>query len=258
MNEFKRTLLAGLIAGIVAAVLLGTYGALQREPSAPAAPATEPKAKAAPREAQVMALDDVARDLRNGGYILYFRHGNRAKWDSVIAFDVYEMATGSDASRESFADAVCLSAQGREEAAMIGKVLRLAKVPVTTVVASPSCRAQQTARLAFGRIDRVSHALAHTPVTNERNAKAFAAELGRVLKTVPAGRGQVTVIAAHGNTIENHPELFSAGEELLKLPQETGFWVIARDAGGRLRIVQRFANLGDFAARAIDLEPLPH
>jgi phosphohistidine phosphatase SixA len=246
-QTFLAGLLAGLIGGIAAAFAAGFYGS-GADHSAASAVRRSLRGDAPP-------LDKVARDIRNGGYILYFRHGNRQKWDSVIAFDIYEIATGVDGDKQSFRNAVCLTHQGVEEARMIGKILQLAQVPVKMVLASPSCRAQQTGRLAFGRVDRTSAALAHTPVTNPHNAQAFASELKRVLLSVPAGRGEVTVITAHGNTLENHPDMFTSGSELLNpLLQETGFYVIARDSENKLRIVQRFHNLGDFAARAIDLE----
>lgn len=199
---------------------------------------------------------EVARDIAKGGYILYFRHGNRDKWDSVIAFDVYDMATAANAEQASYSRAVCLSPQGKEEAKMIGKVLTLAKVPVKAVVASPSCRAQQTALLGFGRIDETSAGLAHTPVTNPRNAAAFSEEIKRVLLAAPSGPGEVTVITAHGNTLENNAALFASGAELLSpVLQESGFYVIAKSTGQSLHVIQRFENLGEFAALAIDLSP---
>jgi broad specificity phosphatase PhoE len=193
-----------------------------------------------------------------GGYILYFRHGNRDKWDSVIAFDVYETATGSDSPQASFHKAVCLSPQGQEEALMIGKIFELAKVPVGTVVASPICRSRQTAQLAFGRVDVINGGVVHTPATNAANVKAFEKELGQLLATVPMEPGKNVVVAAHGNTLENYPDLFASGAGFLKmgLLSETGFYVIARDAGGALRIVQRFHDLGVFAANAIPLDPV--
>ena len=250
-----KTLAATLGAGAIAGGLVAHY-AFAPQAAAPQAPPTATAAKQAPAEPPPHApLSTVARDLRKGGYILYFRHGNREKWDSVIAFDVYELATRADAANESYRDAVCLTPQGKEEAKMIGKILQLAKVPVKKVIASPSCRAQQTARLAFGRIDETSAGLAHTPVTNPGNERAFGQEIRRVLLAAPAGRGEVTVVAAHGNTLENHPGLFAEGAEMLQpLVHETGFYVIARE-GGKLRIVQRFQNLGVFAAHAIDLVP---
>jgi phosphohistidine phosphatase SixA len=197
-----------------------------------------------------------AQEIKKGGYILYFRHPQRQKWDSVIAFDIYELATGTNSAEAAYRNAVCLTAQGREEARMIGKIFEIARVPVGQVASSPSCRAHEGAKLAFGKVDMVSLGLVHTPVTNSDNAAAFSAELKRVLSTIAIEDGKNAVVMAHGNTLENNRNLFSEGKQFLAPPalSETGFYVIKRDAEGKLRIVQKFHNLGNFAASAIKLQ----
>lgn len=205
-------------------------------------------------------LSEVAHAVQKGGFIFYCRHANRDKWDSVIGFDVYEAATGVDSSVASHSKAVCLSAQGLEEAKMMGEIFRLGQVPVGTVVASPSCRAKQTALLAFGKIDLISNGLAHTPVTNESNAAAFGQEIEHLLKTVPIIPGTNTVIAAHGNTLENNRQLFASGSDTLgKALLETGCYVIRRESlpegGQALHVVQRFTDVGVLAANTVNLNP---
>jgi broad specificity phosphatase PhoE len=208
-----------------------------------------------------ISLHQVAQDLKRGGYILYFRHPQRQKWDSVIAFDVYETAMNAYATDASYSAAVCLTPQGREEAKMIGKIFELAKVPVGAVYSSPVCRARQAAELAFGRVDTLSRGLIHTPVSNPSNAAAFTAELKKVLTTIAVAPGKNAVITAHGNTLENNKGLFATGVEFLGNPgpTETGFYVIKRDADGKLNLIQKFPNLADLAANGIDLpiEPGP-
>lgn len=201
----------------------------------------------------------VAEQVMAGGLILHIRHGNRQKWDSVIAFDVFEMATGADGSAASYRDAVCLTSQGVEEGKMIGEIFRLSGTRISHVVASPSCRAQQTAELAFGRIDETERALAHTPVVNRDNAQVFAEELGRLYRNVPISPGSNVAFVAHGNTLQNHPDLFSSGAEKLSPGSllETGFHVIRRQDDGTLELVHTFGSLGDFAAAAITLHLQP-
>jgi phosphohistidine phosphatase SixA len=244
----RAKVLAGFAVGLLLGSLLVLYDRSRRDGTAPL-DAGLPQAHE--------ALADVARAVQQGGYLLHFRHGHRQKWDSVWAFDVYEMATGRDGAAASFRDAVCLSPQGTEEAKMIGEVFRLGRIPVGTVVASPICRARQTALLAFGRIDLLDNALAHTPVTYAGNAEAFGEGLRRFLTTVPIEPGRNTVVTAHGNTLENHPDLFASGRDLLnpQLLLETGFYVIRRDADGTLHVVQRFGELGTFAAHVMPLDP---
>jgi phosphohistidine phosphatase SixA len=206
--------------------------------------------------ADKVAMQSMVQELRKGGYLLYFRHGNREKWDSVIAFDIHEVATGQDASRSTYRDAVCLSPQGREEALMIGQILRLAQVPVGHVVASPVCRARQTAQLAFGHVDGTEVALVHTPVVNQDNEVAFKEGLRKVLQEATLRPGTNTVISAHENTIVNHPDLFASGSRWLQMGmvQEGGMYVIRRDADQELHVVHRFSGLGDLAAAGITLK----
>src|SRR5687767_102704 len=132
-----RNVLAGALLGVALAwvVQRTTHEAIER--------AEDPR-PGVPVSAMYVADPrgpDVVEALRGGGYIVYFRHAQRQKWDSVIAFDVYELATGDDSARVSWRDAVCLTHQGTEEASMIGAIFRLARIPVGTVLASPSCRA---------------------------------------------------------------------------------------------------------------------
>jgi phosphohistidine phosphatase SixA len=256
-----RQILIGVLLGVAVSWLvmaLSRHEAVSRT-SEGTEPVSEPVLNADPArstDASKKAFD-VSERIRAGGYILYFRHGNRQKWDSVIAFDVYELATQTDSEKSSFKDAVCLSPQGREEALMIGKILALSGTKVDSVAASPSCRAQQTALLAMGHIDMSSVGLAHTPVTNISNAGAFTLELGRVLGSVRLSAGHNAVVFAHGNTLENSPELFASGHELLSRHdiQETGIYVIERHQDRTLHLVHKFLNLGEFAAAAITLDP---
>lgn len=219
-----------------------------------ASPGSIAKAPAGPQLQRPLA-QSIVQDLRHGGYLLYFRHAQRQQWNSVIAFDVHELATGQDASQAGYRDAVCLTPQGREEARMIGTMLSLGRVPVGTVLSSPVCRARQTAQLAFGRIDGTQMGLVHTPVVNPANAGAFKDALRRVLQEAPIRAGSNTVIAAHENTIRNHPDLFASGTHWFGggMVAETGFYVIRRDEAKRLHAVFRFDNLGDFASAAVTL-----
>lgn len=200
---------------------------------------------------------DLVEQIRRGGFILYFRHAQRQKWDSVIGFDVYEIAAGVDGNSASFKNAVCLTPQGIEEAKMIGEIFRLGRIPAGHVVASPSCRARQTAMNAFGRIDAISNGLAHTPVVNARNSAAFSAELKRVLTTAPILPGTNTIIAAHNNTLDNNRDLFASGANLINtnILLESGFYVIRRDSDLSLHVLQRFNDIGKVASTFIDLDP---
>lgn len=78
--------------------------------------------------------------LRNGGYILYARHG--------------EATVGEDWPNLSFQYCYTqrnLSDYGRQQAIYYGQILRFLRIPISyPVLASPFCRAIETAQLAFG------------------------------------------------------------------------------------------------------------
>lgn len=255
-EQRRRQLLIAFLAGVALAASVATVAQWWREHPAP-----DPSGEAhAPRRAALpddkRAAQAVVQELRKGGHLLYVRHGHREKWDSVLAFDIHEVATGRDASRSPYRDAVCLSPQGREEASMIGQILELAQVPVGHVLASPVCRARQTAQLAFGRIDQTEVALIHTPVLNPENEAAFKERLRKVLEEVDVRPGTNTVISAHENTLVNHADLFASGSKWLRigLVQEGGMYVIRRDADRQLHVVHRFGGLGELAAAGVTLK----
>jgi broad specificity phosphatase PhoE len=193
--------------------------------------------------------------LRQGGLILFIRHATRTKVDSVSAFDVLELSRRPQ-DPPVFPAAVGLNDVGREEAVLLGRLLEMASIPVGAVISSPSCRARETARLAFGRLDRVDHGLVYDRVQNPDNQADFKAALGALLANAPLEQGRNTVLVGHGDTLPKNTDLFASGVELAgkdKPVEEGGFYVIRRDAEGKLHIVHRFLTLGDFARHAVTL-----
>ena len=105
---------------------------------------------------------EVAQDILNGGYILVFRHPHRQKWIDVTMYDALELLLNHDAEKENYKNAVCLSPeQGIPQAEVIGQFIDMIKVPFGFVLSSPSCRARQLSKIAFGRIDQIEPALLH-------------------------------------------------------------------------------------------------
>ncbi|WP_310829560.1 histidine phosphatase family protein [Paenibacillus pedocola] len=78
--------------------------------------------------------------LRQGGYILYVRHGEATVGEDIPGMDFNDCSTQRN-----------LSEAGRRQAVQFGEALRRLQIPVQTpVLASPFCRAKETAELAFG------------------------------------------------------------------------------------------------------------
>ena len=177
-----------------------------------------------------------SQKLNDGGYILHFRHAERDKWIDVKLYDAIESdmhENGPDgtlfAENEDFADAVCLNARGKIQAAAMGKTLKYAELPIGLVVSSVSCRARQTADLAFGGYSSMNKLLVHDgpyledDATRLQNLVQFYSNLEIVPNTN-------TVVSAHNGVIRC--EMFiNCRNKYLSL-EEGGFYVISqRDEG---------------------------
>ncbi len=79
--------------------------------------------------------------LRNGGYVLYTKHG--------------EATVGEDKPNLNFHYCITqrnLSEVGRRQAIYYGEILRMLEIPISyPILVSPFCRAIETGQLAFGR-----------------------------------------------------------------------------------------------------------
>ena len=154
--------------------------------------------------------------LRDGGYILYFRHA---------ATDF----TQNDAQMTSFEDCSTqrnLTDRGRNDARAIGAAIRALKIPIGTVRASPYCRTLETATLAFGRAEP-TQAVRGGPAQPD-NPGRYAA-LRNLLAQRPA-RGVNDVIVSHGNPFVAlaGPPYLAEGEAAVVAPGNDGFRVVAR------------------------------
>jgi histidine phosphatase superfamily protein (branch 1) len=166
--------------------------------------------------ARPLSGPDLLAELRNGGYIIYFRH------------------TSTDFSRDdsrSKSDEDCdnqrpLTDKGRAEARQIGAVFRDLKIPVGQVLASPRCRTMETALLAFGRADKSAEARGGpaAPDSPDRYAPL------RKLLSTPVSPGANLVISSHGNPFyatAGAPYL-AEGEAAVVRPLGQDFEIVAR------------------------------
>ena len=212
-------------------------------------------------EARSARIASWVERLKKGGYILYFRHAHREKWAEVEAFDFYEFASQTeDASKTSFAKAVCLSEEGVEEAKMIGVTFRLAKIPTGVVVSSPSCRAKQTAVHAFGGYDAVDKSLKFAALLGEKPLKESPEQLLALLRRVAIEPGTNTIISGHSinlgpNGVGGIEGDFPGGNSPALL--ETGFYVIERSSRDSLHLVFSFKSVSELATHAITVQQTP-
>ncbi|MGD8189394.1 histidine phosphatase family protein [Brevibacillus ginsengisoli] len=82
----------------------------------------------------------IIHELRNGGYILYMRHGDATIGQDRTIVDFNDCETQRN-----------LSEEGKKLAKAIGQIFNKLKIPIHyPVLASPYCRTRETAGIAFG------------------------------------------------------------------------------------------------------------
>jgi virginiamycin B lyase len=178
----------------------------------------------------------LADALREGGYVLYFRHA---------ATDFSQEDTDTR-NLENCRTQRNLNASGRADARAIGRGFRELRIPVGPVLASKYCRTRQTARLAFGRV-RTTFDLTSLPsAATEREENRRVAALRRLLGTPPR-KGTNTVLIAHLFNIEAAANVSLAeGEAAVFKPRGRGrFRLVARVLPRRWAALPRYLSGSD-------------
>ena len=177
--------------------------------SAPDAIATQ--SSSAPQGRDAIGRDNLVKELRRGGYIVYFRH---------TATD-FSKLDGAMKGYEDCSNQRMLSDKGREAARNIGEHIRRLKLPTGSVLASPYCRTMETAKLAF------THAEPRVEIRESEGGDY--AGLKRLLST-PVSSGTNVWVVGHGTpfrTIAGPPHL-AEGEAAVIRPSGTSWTVVAR------------------------------
>jgi len=168
--------------------------------------------------------DSLLNLLRNGGYILYARHG--------------EATVGEDQPDLSFQYCYTqrnLSEMGKRQAVYYGEALRHLQIPVSyPILTSPFCRTVITAQLAFGRANVQTDPFWVAIYNLSRNISASEQErilnaLRSKLEIIPP-QGTNQVIIAHsfpmGIGLGQIPDM---GTVIIKpLGQGNGFEIISK------------------------------
>lgn len=148
-------------------------------------------AQAAPPAFQeVLADATLLNQMRQGGLVLYLRHGAT---DTSRADSVSVNLADCDTQR-------ALNAEGRVQAQQVGRALRQARIPVSEIWHSPMCRAAETARLAFpefrGPVTAERQLMYTANLTSEDKIPVLAATR-RLVSTPAANPASNRVIVAH-------------------------------------------------------------
>jgi virginiamycin B lyase len=161
----------------------------------------------------------LADALREGGYVIYFRH-------AATDFSQEDTETRNLQNCRTQRN---LTSQGRADARAIGRHFRRLRIPVGAVLASRYCRTRQTARLAFGRVRTTTDLTSLPSAATERERNRRVRALRRLLATPPR-RGVNTVLVAH---------LFNIQAAANVSLDEGEAAVFARGGGTRFRLVAR-------------------
>ncbi|MDX9843700.1 MAG: histidine phosphatase family protein [Aquabacterium sp.] len=178
-------------AAVMIAMGLTATGQVQAQVQAPlAVPVQAGPADKAPKFVERMATPALLAQLRQGGYVLYMRHGttDNSRADLVPLGDV------RDCSRQRVLDE-----GGRKLSVQVGRFIRQAGIPVVEVLHSPLCRARDSAQLAFpdqpGGVRQVDVLLYTANLTQAEKQPVLQAT--RYWLSEPVARGSNRVIVAH-------------------------------------------------------------
>lgn len=170
-----------------------------------------------------MSGEALVEALRGGGYNIYFRHA-QTDWSQSDRIEEAGDWTSCDGSKVRQ-----LSEAGRDTARSVGEAIRALNIPIGRVLASPYCRAVDTARLmALGKVETT------TDVMNLRAARYFGGrdavvERARRLLSTPPPDATNTVVAAHGNVARAATPVYPGeAEGVVFLPEGNGFTFVGR------------------------------
>jgi len=192
-----------------------------------------------------------ANEILKGGYILFFRHAERDKWIDVSVYDALETNVPNIGGKglrygekEYFGKAVCLNKRGKIQAQAMNEVIEHSGLPTGYIVSSPSCRARQTAELAFGGYDKLDYNFLHkSPFLVDLSKKNNFLE--KHILNLPIEKGSNTIISSHNPKSVIDCSYFTNKNCDFKLG-EGGFLVIKKD-NNKLDLVYKFYNFKTYS-----------
>jgi phosphohistidine phosphatase SixA len=178
----------------------------------------------AAEEPEISGLQNIFNDtnliseLRQGGYILYFRHGK-------TNHDTYDT---DRINLKNCSTQRLLSEQGRKEMTWVGNTIRRLDIKIGTIVSSPYCRSIDTATRAFGRTE-VNNDLKHTITADQATIIHQAQALKKMLSRFPDTIGTNDVLSAHTANLQEAARIWPKpeGVAIVFKPQGNSFKYIA-------------------------------
>lgn len=129
--------------------------------------------------------------LKQGGYVLYMRHGpSDARFPDQLPLQLDRCETQRP-----------LSSQGRELLKQIGRHIAQLKLPYEAVISSPFCRVQQSADLVFGGPITVDPELRYTAAMPDAQKQPAVARTRYWISLPVQDPAKNRVVIAHGPNI---------------------------------------------------------
>ncbi len=144
--------------------------------------------------ATASAQTDLVVRLQGGGYNLFFRHAITDGQDPNKVNPPNETLSNCASQRP-------LNEEGRAQAREIGRRITELGIPIGEVYASPICRCEETARLAFGRVTTVDWLVARRGQSMPR--------LNQALRSVPSTGWLTKTPTGKNNVFVGHNITFS-------------------------------------------------
>ncbi len=195
-----------------------------------------------------------AEQVKKGGYILLFRHGEREKWGEALGgFDAYELYNKLDARKYKWYRAVCLTERGIETSKNTGRAFKHAGIKIQKIISSPSCRARETAYYSFGRIDEIHSALLHKTGLHPFDRHKFAVDLRSTILNFRLDKDKNLILSSHNSVID-----FKGLIDEFNVPiglEESGFYVIEK-VKDKLVVRHKFEKSSEFNMLMYRLKPL--
>jgi phosphohistidine phosphatase SixA len=156
-------------------------------------PAWGADAPAKPAFVEKPITPELFREIRNGGFVLYMRHGNtdNSRPDRVPSVDLNDCSTQRP-----------LSEDGRQLMKRVGKAMRDAKIPLGDILVSPMCRTLESARLAIGDKYQVVESLMYSANMTSDEKKPRIEALNKLL-ALPVAKGANTLMIAHAPNMDD-------------------------------------------------------
>jgi phosphohistidine phosphatase SixA len=161
--------------------------------------------------------------LKDGGYVIYFRHATTEK-DYADQADPLMSLDNCNSQRK-------LSLQGQRESYDIGMAFASKAIPVGHVIVSEYCRSWKTANLAFGEWTQKDSRLNFLPYEDYTNDHiALMKKNVMPLLTRPPLPGTNTIIIGHDDIFESATGIYPEPQGVayvLKPDEKRGFNIIA-------------------------------